>query len=139
MLLIGFATLCRTFALRSPARGDVRDGHRAPHGVRCKSHVGKSRRVCGKPQGLYHCAVGNAFLDNVECTVSGQLDDKKCTEWTEPNGQVASPAAASPPASVASPASPTGAADGASQSADEVGFGRIAALYHRLSTSYQIH
>ncbi len=35
-------------------------------------------------EGLYHWAKGDAFLDTVECTVSGKLDNKKCTEWTEP-------------------------------------------------------
>ncbi|MDA9823987.1 hypothetical protein N9C56_16140 [Paracoccaceae bacterium] len=38
-------------------------------------------------EGLYHWAKGEAFLGTVECTVSGKLDDKKCTEWTEPTGQ----------------------------------------------------
>ncbi|WP_435137529.1 peptidoglycan-binding domain-containing protein [Pseudopelagicola sp. nBUS_19] len=37
--------------------------------------------------GLYNWANGDAFLDTVECTVSGRLDDKKCTEWTEFTGQ----------------------------------------------------
>ena len=42
-------------------------------------------------EGLYNWAKGDAFLDTVECTVSGRLDDKKCTEWTEPTGQDLSP------------------------------------------------
>jgi hypothetical protein len=36
---------------------------------------------------LYYWANGNAFLETVQCTKSGILDDKKCTEWTQPNGQ----------------------------------------------------
>ena len=36
---------------------------------------------------LYYWANGNAFLETVQCTKSGILDDKKCTEWKQPNGQ----------------------------------------------------